>query len=88
LGRLMGLEPTTPGITRKVSKLLEIVVVRVGKGVPEVTPHIHHRPRVTWAVPGPVGRAGSCPGQGVYFTVNANVVLLNSVWSALKERSL
>jgi hypothetical protein len=23
-----------------------------------------------------------------YFTVNANVVLLNSVWSALKERSL
>lgn len=23
-----------------------------------------------------------------YFTVNANVVLLNSVWSSLKERSL
>ena len=43
LGRLMGLEPTTPGITRKVSKLLELVVVRVCGGACGVAPHIHHK---------------------------------------------
>lgn len=43
MGRLMGLEPTTPGITRKVSKLLEVVVVRVCGGACEAAPHIHHK---------------------------------------------
>ena len=43
LGRLTGLEPATPGITRKVLKLVELVVVRVRGGVPGVTPHIHHK---------------------------------------------
>jgi len=42
LGRLTGLEPATPGIRRKVSKLGERVSMRVCGVSLEATPHIHH----------------------------------------------
>ncbi len=67
LGRLTGLEPATPGITRKVSKLRELVVVRVRVGVAGAAPHIHHtvqaRAPSTWAGIAQGGIGPSPPGR-------------------------